>query len=204
MPVAVNFTMRSGYPGLLRTSVQGGLILYLGNNPIAVPGHGNGTEASRERLRELSEGDSLRRRAVREALAWMRDHPLAVLRNIPRKLYWLWLARPEGFGWRTRAGGAGGLPMLAARGLGSVAYVQWLLVLGAGLLGLWRCRDRLGFWLVVLAGHSALFALLSTVPRFHMPFEPLLMLGAAAVLARDRPEQPDSDPFSVHAPATSA
>jgi len=44
VPFAVNHAMRDGYPGHLRTSVQGGLILYYGNNATEVTGQGNATK----------------------------------------------------------------------------------------------------------------------------------------------------------------
>jgi hypothetical protein len=187
VPVAVNHTMRRGYPGILRTSVQGGLILYFGNNPIEVSGHGNGTPEVRARLRELSSEAPLRKAAIREALRWMKENPLAVLGNVPKKLHYLWLAKPEGFGWRTRVGEPNGLDPLLARLLGSAGWVQWLLVLLAGVAGLWRHRERFGFWLAVLAIHTFFFSILAPVPRFHCPLEPILMLGAAAWLVAPRP-----------------
>jgi hypothetical protein len=170
----------------MRTSVQGGLILYFGNNPLEVNGHGNGTPATRERLAELSRGDPLRRRATAEALAWMKEHPLSVLANIPKKLYHLWLAKPEGFDWHARAEQPGGLPTGINRVLGAVAWVQWLLLLSAGLIGLLRFRDKFAPLILILLAQSALFALLSATPRFHLPFEPLLALGAGMWLVNPR------------------
>jgi hypothetical protein len=193
-PFVVNHTMRAGYPGLMRTSVQGGLILYFGNNPLEVNGHGNGTPATRERLAELSRGDPLRRRATAEALAWMKEHPLSVVANVPKKLYHLWLGKPEGFDWHARAGQPGGLPLGINRVLGAVAWVQWLLLLSAGLIGLLQFRDRLSPLLFLLLAQSALFALLSATPRFHLPFDPLLALGAGLWLANPRTGRGLHDP----------
>ncbi|MCU0726746.1 MAG: hypothetical protein MUE73_13325 [Planctomycetes bacterium] len=182
IPFLVNHAMRVGYPGVLRISVQGGLILYFGNNPLEVNGHGNGTPATRERLAELSRGDPLRRRATAEALGWMKANPLSVLANVPKKLHHLWLAKPEGFDWHVRAGQSGGLPLGLNRFLGAVGWLQWLLLFAAGLLGLFRFRDRFAPLILLILAQSALFGLLSAVPRFHLPFEPVLALGTGLLV----------------------
>jgi len=53
VPLAVNHQMRDGYPGSLRTSVQGGLILYYGNNATEVTGQGNATQAVQDEVAAL-------------------------------------------------------------------------------------------------------------------------------------------------------
>lgn len=191
VPVTANHTLRHGYPGTLRTSVQGGLILYFGNNPIEVVGHGNASPAVVAEQRRLYVQDTTGGAARDAALEWMAANPLAVLANAPKKLYFLWLAAPEGFGWRAQAGQPGGLHPRLAWVLVHAAHVQSLLVLVAGVLGLVSLRRRGAPWLVVIALHAGMFALLAPVPRNRLVLEPLVLVGAAVHLVR-RVEEPSA------------
>lgn len=188
MPLVANHTVRSGYPGTLRTSVQGGLILYFGNNPIEVTGHGNATPRVGEELRRLyieaPDGSAARD----AALTWMRENPDQVLLNAPKKLYFLWLAAPEGFGWRAQTGQPGGMHPRLGWFLMHVAHVQSLLVLVLGLWGLVRLRRRVWPWLLVIGLHAGMFALLAPVPRNRLPFEPFVLVGVAVWLVGRRSE----------------
>lgn len=190
LPV-VNHRLRDGYPGLLRTSSQSGLILYFGNNPTAVSGHGNADGPDGpvvQHVRELYARDPTGGLARDEALAWMRDHPGAVLANAPKKAFHLWLAEPQGLTWHlsgTPAAGTAGA--LAWRGFRVLAHAQSLLVLALGLLG-WRLlgpERRLWGW--TLALHLAVWCVLAASARNRYPLEPWLLLAAAAWVAAGKP-----------------
>jgi hypothetical protein len=175
VPFAVNHEMRAGYPGHLRTSVQGGLILYFGNNPIEVNGYGNATPPVAAHVRELYARDPTGGLARDEAIAWMKEHPFEVLLNAPKKLYHLWLAEPQGFGWHIQAGRDPGTDRSLAGVLRHAAWVQSLALLGAGLLALrWRERSQ-RFWILALALHAATWCLLAASTRNRYPLEPLLL-----------------------------
>jgi hypothetical protein len=179
--------MRSGYPGLLRTSSQGGLILYFGNNPIAVNGHGNATPVVAKHVWGLYAKDRSGALARDEALAWMKENPGQVLWNAPKKAYFLWLASPQGFGWLAKRGehAPNGLPPQIARAFRFAAHAQSLAVLGLGLFGLLAWRPPYRFWTLILAAHLAMWCLLASSPRNRYPLEPFLLLsGAALVVSR--------------------
>lgn len=182
VPFAVNHSMRDGYPGHLRTSVQGGLILYFGNNPIEVNGHGNATEPVVARVKELYAKDRTGAAARDEALAWMRDHPVQVVLNAPKKAFHLWIAQPQGLGWLVQEGQPGGMAPALARPLAWAGHVQSLLLLALGIAG-WRLLvpDR-RLWATILVAHLALWCLLAASPRNRYPLEPFLMFAAAAWL----------------------
>lgn len=187
LPLVVNHELRAGYPGHLRTSSQGGLILYFGNNAIDVNGHGNATPEVSRRVRELYREDPSGALARDEALAWMRAHPLAAIGNAPKKAYFLWLASPQGFGWEVARGEPGGMPDALAGPLRFAAYVQSLALLALGAFGLWRLRRRscARAWTVVIALHLALWCVLAASPRNKLMLEPLLMIAASALVLRD-------------------
>lgn len=180
VPFGVNHEMRDGYPGHLRTSVQGGLILYFGNNPIEVNGYGNATPEVAAHVRELYAKDPTGGLARDEAVAWMKEHPLAALGNAPKKLYHLWLAEPQGFGWHIGAGREPGTDRVLAAALRHAAWAQalCLLLLGAAGLARWRTAPR--FWIAVLALHAATWSVLAASTRNRYPLEPLLMFVAVA------------------------
>jgi len=182
VPFAVNHEMRSGYPGHLRTSVQGGLILYFGNNPIDVNGDGNATPAVVERKGELYRLDPTGGLAADEAVAWMKEHPFAAAANAPKKLYHLWLAEPQGFTWHVAAGRDPGTNRVLAAALRHAAWAQALCLLAVGAVGLFRRRADFGFWIAVVALHAATWCALAASTRNRYPLEPLLMLAAAAWL----------------------
>jgi hypothetical protein len=180
IPLAVNHEMRDGYPGHLRTSVQSGLILYYGNNPIAVNGYGNATPAVVRHVRTLYEADPTGGLARDEAIAWMKEHPVRVAANAPKKLYHLWLGEPQGFTWHIGAGHAGGTNRVLADVLRHAAWVQALVLLALGVAGVLRRGAGFGFWTTVLVLHAATWCLLAASTRNRYPLEPLLMVAAAA------------------------
>jgi len=191
VPFAVNHEMREGYPGHLRTSVQSGLILYFGNNPIEVNGYGNATPDVVKAKDELYRRDPTGGLAVDEAVAWMKEHPLAVVGNAPKKLYHLWLAEPQGFTWHVAAGRDPGTNRVLAAALRHVAWVQALGLLAFGVVGLTRRGSGFGFWTACVALHAATWCALAASTRNRYPLEPLLMIAAAAWLVRP-PDEPSS------------
>jgi hypothetical protein len=180
VPFAVNHEMRDGYPGHLRTSVQSGLILYYGNNPIAVNGYGNATPAVVEHVRTLYAADPTGGLARDAALDWMAAHPASVVANAPKKLYHLWLGEPQGFTWHIGAGRESGTNSVLAGVLRHAAWVQSLVLLALGVAGLLRRAGGFGFILAVAAVHAATWCMLAASTRNRYPVEPLLMIAAAA------------------------
>lgn len=184
VPVVVNHEMRAGYPGTLRTSVQGGLILYFGNNPIDVPGHGNATLAVQEHVQALYARDATGGLARDEAIAWIWEHPVAAIGNSPKKAFHLWLAEPQGFRWHAGVRAPGGMDATLAVWLRSAAYVQSLVVLFAAVAG-WRLLGaERSLWTTALVLHLAVWCLLAASTRNRYPFEPWLLLAVAALTAR--------------------
>jgi 4-amino-4-deoxy-L-arabinose transferase-like glycosyltransferase len=181
VPFVVNHEMRDGYPGHLRTSVQGGRILYFGNNPIEVNGQGNATPAVNRRVYELYAEDATGGKARDEAVAWMKAHPLAAVANAPKKLHFLWLAEPQGFTWEldTPPASAAGRVVAAMR---HAAWVQSLVLLALGLVALKRGFVP-RFWAALLVLHALVWCVLAASQRNRYPLEPFLMLGAAAWFA---------------------
>ena len=187
VPFAVNHEMRTCYTGHLRTIVQGGLILYFGNNPIEVNGHGNATPKVAAHVAKLYATDPTGGLARDEALAWMKAHPFEAVANAPKKLYQLWLAEPQGFTWHIAAGRPNGTNRTFADVLRHCAWIQALLLLALGVAGLVRRAGGFGFWIWVLAVHAATWCLLAASTRNRYPLEPLLMIAAAAwIESRER------------------
>lgn len=184
VPFAVNHEMRAGYPGHLRTSCQGGLIVYFGNNPIEVNGYGNATPEVQARVRELYAGDPTGGAALREAATWAREHPGQVAANMPKKAFHLWLAEPQGFRWHAGAGQPGGMDADLARALRCVAYAQSLLLLGLAWCGRRRLGPETRFWCAALVLHLAVWCMLASSTRNRYPLEPWLLVAAAASLQR--------------------
>lgn len=196
VPFAINHEMRSGYPGHLRTSAQGGLILYFGNNPIEVNGYGNATPEVVASAREMYAKDPTGGLARDAAVEWIAAHPLQVVVNAPKKLFHLWLAEPQGFRWHAGAGQPpAGMSTTLAKTLRCVAYVQSLMLLFAGVAGLRHLGAERRFWVVSLALHAAVWCLLASSTRNRYPLEPWLMFAAAAAvvatgIAAPRAEMP--------------
>jgi hypothetical protein len=188
VPFAVNHQMRDGYPGHLRTSVQGGLILYYGNNPIAVNGYGNATPAVVSHVRTLYDADPTGGLARDEAVAWIEAHPFLVAANAPKKLYHLWLGEPQGFTWHIGAGRGSGTNRVLADLLRHAAWIQSLALLGLGVEGLLVRGGPFGFWIAVAAVHAATWCALAASTRNRYPVEPLLMIAAAAWIESRRPD----------------
>ena len=187
VPFVVNHELRAGYPGHLRTSCQGGLILYFGNNATAVNGFGNATPPVAAEVRALYQRDPTGGLARDTAIAWMREHPFQVVANAPKKAFHLWLAEPQGFGWHAgveRPPSPTGMDATLSRVLRSAAYVQSLLLLIVAAAG-WRLlgRER-RFWTWTLALHLGVWCLLASSTRNRYPLEPWLLLAAAAWVAR--------------------
>jgi hypothetical protein len=182
VPFAVNHEMRDGYPGHLRTSVQGGLILFFGNNPIEVNGYGNATPEVVKRKDELYRLDPTGGLAADEAIAWMKANPLSVVANAPKKLHHLWLAEPQGFTWHVAAGRDPGTNLFLAATMRHAAWAQALALLALGVVGLTRRGAPFGFWLAAIALHAATWCALASSTRNRYPLEPLLLLAAAAWL----------------------
>lgn len=193
VPFAVNHWMRDGYPGHLRTSVQGGLILYFGNNPIAVNGTGNATPEVAAHVQSLYAEDRTGALARDEALLWMRENPEQVLLNAPKKAFHLWLAEPQGFGWLVQEGAPSGMPRTLARPLRWLGHVQSLALLALGIAGWRRLGPERRPWAWILVLHLALWCVLAASPRNRYPLEPFLLLAAAAwMVARTGAGSPGS------------
>jgi hypothetical protein len=183
VPLAANHELRDGYPGTLRTSVQGGLILYFGNNPVEVNGYGNATDEVQRRAQALYAKDPTGGAAADEALAWMREHPFQVVANAPKKAFHLWLAEPQGFRWHAAAGAPpSGMDRDVARFLRCAAYVQALALLFAALAGWRRLGPERRFWTWTLAVHLAVWCVLAASTRNRYPLEPWLLFAAAALV----------------------
>ncbi|MCG3135791.1 MAG: hypothetical protein HMLKMBBP_03547 [Planctomycetes bacterium] len=182
VPFAVNHSLRDGYPGTLRTSVQSGLILYFGNNPIEVNGYGNASPPVVARVREMYAEDPTGGAAADAALAWIREHPGEAAANAPKKAWHLWLGRPQGFGWHAARGAPEGLARGASRVLESLAWAQSLALLGLGVFALAATLRRdaaFRWWRWSLLAHLAVWCALATSARNRYPLEPWLLLAAA-------------------------
>ena len=191
LPIVANHTLRSGYPGWMRTSSQGGLILYFGNNPIHVNGHGNATPEVSAKVRELYREDPSGALTRQAAVDWMLAHPGAVLAHAPQKAFHLWLGSPQGFGWLAQTGEPAGLQRHLAAGLRWAAHVQALALLLLGVIGLWRAyRPAYGPWIVLLVLHLGMWSLLAASPRNKYPLEPFLLIAAAGLII---PRLPSND-----------
>lgn len=185
VPVIVNHTIRSGYPGWMRTSSQGGLILYFGNNPIHVNGHGNATPEVSAKVRAMYAEDPTGGSTRQAALDWMKRHPGQVLANMPLKAVYLWIATPQGFGWLAQTGEPQGLHRGLAAVLRWTAHIQALGLLVLGVLAFWKTyRPAYALWIVLILLHLGMWSLLAASPRNKYPLEPFLLIAAAAWVLR--------------------
>jgi 4-amino-4-deoxy-L-arabinose transferase-like glycosyltransferase len=162
---------------------EGGVTFWTGNHPLAI---GDGDMAAnpaikRDSLRLRAQFPSLSEEAMepvyyRDALAWMRAHPLDWLSLEARKLFYTVV--PIGPSYQ-----------LHSRLFITASVVPYVLALGGALAGAWRWRRRLhalpGLWILVA---SAVLIGLVFFPqeRFRIPvMDPaLLVLAAAAAVPR--------------------
>jgi tetratricopeptide (TPR) repeat protein len=190
-PVAVRNAMVGGAP--LPTTSQGGVNLYIGNNPAAdgtyrplVPGRQEPALERRapELLAERALGRALTPAEVsahwaRRALAWAADEPAAALRLQLRKLamFWSWYEWPDAVDYyylrrlspplRLACVEFGGVTLLAAAGL-------------------WWVRRRpaaMAPALLWIAGWTAATVVFFLFSRYRLPVVPALLLLAAHPLA---------------------
>jgi 4-amino-4-deoxy-L-arabinose transferase-like glycosyltransferase len=167
---------------------EGGVTFWTGNHPLAL---GDGDLAANpalklesQRLRaqypDLSE-EQMEPIYYREALAWIRAHPVDWLRLEARKAFYTLVP-------------AGPSYWLHSRLYAVASVVSYALALAGALMGLWRWRDRLssvpGLWLLL---GSALVTSLIFFPqeRFRIPvIDPVLLVLAATAFVPRLPSSP--------------
>lgn len=192
VPVSAWNTYRGG--GLLLTSADAGLNLYLGNNPRAT-----GLPARPPRLRDTPEhepGDARRiaeedtkrpmtmaevsRYWSRQALVFIREHPADFARNILRKVVVLWNAYEVPDNYHYSFMRRHFLPSL--NWCLTLAVVGPLSLLGM-FLGLRRWRSLLPLYAALLP-YLGILVLFYVRGRYRLAVVPLIVLFAAAALER--------------------
>jgi hypothetical protein len=176
-----------------------GQMMWLGNNdfdPITFD-YGNGQLSKRAFGRTARMGrepcgdkdDAIDRDdcQTRAGVAWIKENPEEFISRMPLRV--AQLMNPHSLLTRhLRWGRFPGVHQLIDEAFILVGCAQSLLVMWAGAAGL-ALRGR-GAWAVVFAGillyHVAAIAVLAGLSRYRVPLEPLLMVGAAGLLASPR------------------
>ncbi|HUR20905.1 MAG TPA: hypothetical protein VMZ90_08875 [Vicinamibacterales bacterium] len=178
------------YGRFVLVATEGGVTFWTGNHPLAV---GDGdmaanpaikleSQALRARYPQLSE-EAMEPIYYREAVQWVRSHPLDWLALEARKVFYTIVPTGPSYG-------------LHSRRYVMASVVPYALAFAAAMIGLWRWRDGVGrlpgLWLLVA---SSLLVSLVFFPqeRFRIPvIDPALLILAAAALAPRWPLSPVS------------
>ena len=125
----------------------------------------------------------------RQAMAWIADHPGTFARRMLGRLARVFVPKTDVLelaGGEARAGIFSPLPLA----LLAVANLQWVVILAggaAGLLAIRRLSPETGWLLLAtVAGALVLCLVAISKPRYSFPFDPLLIIGVAAVSAAPR------------------
>ena len=169
---------------VILVSARGGPNFWLGNSELA-PGDG-GAGATPDLRRgydtiinenvDLSPSN-LERLFYREAVTWMRDHPLDWLALVFKKFFYFWV--PVGPSYSSRS---------TLYWIGHAA--SYLCLLPFAVIGFWRVARRppqpVVLW--ALAGATLLTSLIFfPLPRYRIPvFDPVMIVCACALLRNDR------------------
>jgi uncharacterized membrane protein YqjE len=189
-PWSLRNSLAFGTP--LFVSNNGGINLLIGNMPGSWGQQGLMWNHELHRIIETHVDEATRDSAARRtALAYMLENPLEVLVGLPKKLFWLYAADVDGFGWNRSAAPryAEGLVWTALRAVSQAYYLAIVLVASIGVLqfsgGSRGGPHSAHFWLgpAVLAYFTAVYLVFFGGARFHFPFVPWLAIYAAGALA---------------------
>jgi hypothetical protein len=179
LPVGAYVARNAAMLGRPVFSTNGGINLYVGNNPTATGGYvapsdtpaGRGWRETRAKLGELGHDDLLKRLALEH----IRAHPAETLLLDARKLLMFWAPDTPDAGDEDH-----GAAIAAIRWAGALQHVLIVALALVALAG-WRRWPR-GLWVVAAAilGFWALHGLVYVMARYRTPAMPLMMVLAAA------------------------
>jgi hypothetical protein len=174
---------------IVPVSTNGGINLYIGNNPQANGGYVIPESDSMWR-KLMAEPNEAKRdlKATRAALDWIKANPLAFLKLVPIKFARFWVFDYSGFDWtfKSRYGKDGDGIMLSCMMLAQIYYLLLLYFAIRGIIWVFKERIKVSFiylpmlivayWILV---HIVIFG----GDRFHFPMVPLLMIYASGFIA---------------------
>jgi 4-amino-4-deoxy-L-arabinose transferase-like glycosyltransferase len=177
-------------------SNNGGINLLIGNMPGAWGHKGVMWNADLQRIIEEHPGELERdREARRVAVRYLLEHPTTAVSSIPNKLFLLYGADVDAFGWHGAA-----LPEFRAgpafQVLRAIAEVYYLTVALLFVIGLYtQRRARLPYFAVgpaIVAYFTIMYVAFFGGSRFHFPVVPWFAVHAAGLLAhllvREKPK----------------
>lgn len=161
-----------------------GVELRLGNNPESnghpqpFKFHPSHVPAELARYRELGEV-AYAQDCARRAIEWMRAEPASFLRLTARRVQYFWLGD---FPWSDARRSGGPKPLLDPN-----AWLKFLSFASLGVLGWlgalrWRHGRERALLVLGLAGFGLAYYVTHVSERYRFPIDPLLALGAAAVV----------------------
>lgn len=162
-------------------NTNGGFNFYLGNNPAATGWFISISETPRgeswEALRRTGEV-AASRTLQREALQWIREHPLQFAALTAKKAVYFWTPPPHQ---------GKGPPSSAERAVRLASLTQFVAIGAVGLGSLaglgFRLRPMLVVWTGIVA-YTGIFALCYASFRYQLVIEPLMCLLAGGALER--------------------
>ena len=162
------------------TGTNGGLNFWIGNNPDATGEYIFPTEIDRELILEVAEWPERDRDLFfyQQGFDFIRENPGQALRLFIQKLQFFSFFRPSiGNTYQNT-----GLQVGLAR---NVFIASWMLILPAGLAGLWIARRRLAdhaLLVCIILSQAFVTSLYFVGTRFRTPLEPYLMIWTAGFL----------------------
>jgi 4-amino-4-deoxy-L-arabinose transferase-like glycosyltransferase len=162
------------------TGTNGGLNFWIGNNPHATGEYIFPTEIDRELVIQVAEWpeNDRDRFLYQQGFDFIRENPDQALRLFAQKLYFFSFFRPTiGSTYQSTD-----LQVGLAR---NVFIASWMLILPAGLAGLWIARDRWAdhaLLVGILLSQALVVALYFVGTRFRTPLEPYFMIWTAGFL----------------------
>jgi 4-amino-4-deoxy-L-arabinose transferase-like glycosyltransferase len=190
--VLLPWTLRNykAFGHVVLVSTNGGGNLLIGNNPWA-----NGAYVFRPEFMQIVDGGNeyeQDRRAGGYAIRYMREHPVATLKLLPLKFWYLYRGDVEGIRWSIEGIEAGGKEAPGWLGTPAVAVSEaYYVILGVAFVAsvflfLRKGRDRVAFpsvGLVVIAFFTLLGLAFYGGSRYHFPVMPWVAMYAASIPA---------------------
>lgn len=185
-------------------STNGGVNLYIGNNPHAT-GRYVFTDEDKAKFAGLNELETSDK-AKALAITYMRENPLQVLKRVPKKLFYLLRTDGDGLSWNQEGLDDSLLSNKSWRNLKIVATLYYYVILFVGLAAvIWalvrflgRNADISALFGIIVFYYLAIYAVFFGAPRFHDIFIPFLILSASGLARRygAEPSAPETNPGS--------
>lgn len=192
MLVIAPWTVRnySHFGEFIPISTNGGINLYIGNNPLA-KGNYSFREQDKDLFKDLDEIQT-NTKAKQLATDYIKNNPVTTVLRIPQKLYYLFRTDADGLSWNQEGLDDALFSSSTWRNLkiGATLYYYAILFLGmiAAILYLIRFIQRkappAAIYSLLIFYYIAIYGIFFGAPRFHDIFMPFLILTGSEILGR--------------------